>query len=94
MGAGTARGGRLREYHRDERHLRVIDLSRNFGKETALTCGIDHARWDAVNPIDADLQDPPELIGEIARVWRFDFDVVLTQRVDRSSDSFLRHKTV
>ncbi|MBI5255464.1 MAG: glycosyltransferase family 2 protein [Burkholderiales bacterium] len=73
--------------------LRVIDLSRNFGKEAALTCGIDHARGDAVIPIDADLQDPPELIGEMIRLWRAGFDVVLPQRADRSSDSWLKRAT-
>lgn len=78
--------------HRDPR-IRVIDLSRNFGKEAALTCGIDHARGDAVVPIDADLQDPPELIGEMISVWRQGFDVILMVRVDRSSDGLLKRKT-
>lgn len=83
---------RLRELQENEPRLRVIDLSRNFGKEAALTCGIDHARGDAVIPIDADLQDPPELIGEMVRTWRLGFDVVLAQRADRSSDHLLKRK--
>jgi len=82
----------LRELQKSEPRLRVIDLSRNFGKEAALTCGIDHARGDAVIPIDADLQDPPEVIGEMVRTWRLGFDVVLAQRADRSSDHFLKRK--
>jgi glycosyltransferase involved in cell wall biosynthesis len=73
--------------------LRVIDLARRFGKEAALTCGLDHARGRAVVPIDADLQDPPELIGEMLALWRQGFDVVLPQRVDRSSDGLLKRKT-
>lgn len=83
----------LRDFQKKEPCLRVIDLSRNFGKEAALTCGIDHAAGQAVVPIDADLQDPPELIGEMLRLWRRGFDVVLAQRVDRSTDGFLKRKT-
>lgn len=75
-----------------EPRIRVLDLSRNFGKEAALTCGIDHAYGDAVIPIDVDLQDPPELIVEMVRLWRQGFDVVLAQRVDRSADPILKRK--
>jgi glycosyltransferase involved in cell wall biosynthesis len=70
--------------------LTVIDLARNFGKEAAMTAGIDHARGRAVIPIDADLQDPPELIGELVRVWQQGCEIVLAQRADRSRDSFLK----
>lgn len=84
---------RLRAYQGSEPRLRIIELSRCFGKEAALTCGIDHARGAAVIPIDADLQDPPELIAEMVRVWRQGFDVVLAQRIDRSSDRMLKRKT-
>jgi len=73
--------------------LTVIDLARNFGKEAAMTAGIDHARGRAVIPIDADLQDPPELIGEMVRVWREGAEVVLAQRVDRPGDSFLKRQS-
>lgn len=71
----------------------VIELSRNFGKEAALTAGIDAATGDAVIPIDADLQDPPELILEMIKEWSKGAEVVLARRVDRSSDSFLKRKT-
>lgn len=84
---------RLHAARQREPRIRVLDLSRNFGKEAALTCGIDHACGDAVIPIDADLQDPPELIVEMVRLWRQGFDVVLAQRVDRSSDHILKRKT-
>ena len=73
--------------------LTVIDLARNFGKEAAMTAGIDHARGRAVIPIDADLQDPPELIGDLVRAWRNGAEVVLAQRVDRSNDSFLKRQS-
>lgn len=73
--------------------IRVIDLSRKFGKEAALTCGIDHACGDAVIPIDADLQDPPELIPEMVKSWRQGSEVVLAQRTNRQTDSFMKRKT-
>jgi glycosyltransferase involved in cell wall biosynthesis len=77
---------------KDDR-LVVIEFSRNFGKEAALTAGIDHATGDAVIPLDADLQDPPSLIGEMIEEWKNGNDVVLAKRMDRSSDSFLKRKT-
>lgn len=71
----------------------VIELSRNFGKEAALTAGIDAATGHAVIPIDADLQDPPELIIEMVKEWALGAEVVLARRSDRSSDSLLKRKT-
>lgn len=71
----------------------VIELSRNFGKEAALTAGIDAARGDAVIPFDADLQDPPELIPKMIKEWKKGAEVVLARRADRQSDSFLKRKT-
>lgn len=71
----------------------VLNLSRNFGKEAALTCGIDYAVGKAVIPIDVDLQDPPELITEMLKLWHQGFDVVLAQRVDRSADHVMKRKT-
>lgn len=78
--------------HSDER-VRVIDLTRNFGKEAALTAGIDEAFGDAVIPIDADLQDPPELIPTLVAHWRRGAEVVLAQRASRACDSFLKRVT-
>lgn len=83
----------LRALQKEEPRIRILNLSRNFGKEAALTCGIDHTRGDAVIPIDADLQDPPELIPEMLHLWRQGFDVVLAQRSDRSTDHLLKRKT-
>ena len=83
----------LMDARNSEKRIRVIDLSRNFGKEAALTCGIDHATGNAVIPIDADLQDPPELITEMVRLWHQGFDVVLAQRTDRMTDSFMKRQT-
>ena len=71
----------------------IIELSRNFGKEAALTAGIDAATGDALIPIDADLQDPPEIIPALIKEWLKGAEVVLARRVDRSSDSLLKRKT-
>ena len=74
-------------------HVRVIDLSRNFGKEAALTAGIDAAWGDAVIPIDADLQDSPELITRFVHEWKRGYEVVLAKRADRRADSFAKRLT-
>jgi len=72
----------------------VLELSRQFGKERALTAGIDYARGDAVVVIDADLQDPPELIPELVAPWREEgFEVVYAVRVRRAGESLLRRGT-
>lgn len=64
----------------------VVDLSRNFGKEIAMTAGFDHAQGDAVVVIDADLQDPPELIPELVQHYQAGFDVVYAQRISRAGE--------
>jgi polyisoprenyl-phosphate glycosyltransferase len=76
--------------HLRNRRVKLLNLSRNFGKEQALTAGLDHAGGLAVIPIDADLQDPPELIPALVAKWRDGFDVVLAVRADRSSDSLMK----
>lgn len=67
--------------------IRILKLSRNFGKEAALTAGLEAARGDAVIPMDVDLQDPPELIVDFVRLWRAGYDVVYGQRVSRVADT-------
>jgi polyisoprenyl-phosphate glycosyltransferase len=76
-----------------ERRVRAIDLSRNYGKEIALSAGIEHCRGRAVVPMDVDLQDPPALLPEMVALWRQGHDVVLACRRDRSSDGFLKRTT-
>ena len=73
--------------------VRVIVLSRNFGKEAALTAGVDHAKGDAVIVMDVDLQDPPELIIDFVRKWRDGFDVVYAAREDRQTDTAAKRAT-
>jgi glycosyltransferase involved in cell wall biosynthesis len=66
--------------------IRVVNLSRRFEKEAALTAGLDFARGDVAIPIDVDLQDPPELIGRFIELWREGYDVVYGLRASRDSD--------
>lgn len=70
--------------HRND--IKVVDFSRNFGKEAAITAGVDFAEGDAVIPIDSDLQHPPETIIKMLDQWEAGFEVVLAKRVDRSTD--------
>ncbi len=77
----------LQERAAGDTRLKVLELARNFGKEAALTAGLDHAGGDVVVPLDADLQDPPELIGEFLSLWEQGYDVIYGIRSDRSADS-------
>jgi glycosyltransferase involved in cell wall biosynthesis len=83
----------LTSLHAADARVAVVDLSRNFGKEVAMSAGLDHASGDAVIVIDADLQDPPELIPEMVRAWREGSDVVLMRRRSRAKESWLKKAT-
>lgn len=71
----------------------VVDLTRNFGKEAALSAGLSVAAGAAVIPLDADLQDPPEVIAQLIAKWEEGYEVVLARRADRSSDSWAKRFT-
>jgi len=72
------------------RNVRYVSLSRNFGKEAALTAGLDRARGDLVLLMDADLQHPPALVPDMLRAWREGADMVYTVRAKRGDESFLK----
>jgi glycosyltransferase involved in cell wall biosynthesis len=78
----------------NDNRITLIDLSRNFGKEIAMSAGLQKAAGDAVVVIDADLQDPPELIPELIKQWQNGFDVVYAKRTRRDGESFLKKTTV
>ncbi|WP_133510163.1 glycosyltransferase family 2 protein [Candidatus Thiosymbion oneisti] len=86
-GSSDATLERLLEHQQQDTRVRVVDLSRNFGKEAALTAGMRIAKGQVVVPIDVDLQAPPELIFEMIEQWRQGYDVVLARRVGRDTDS-------
>ena len=83
----------LKKAHAENPRIKLVNFSRHFGKEAALTAGVDFAAGDAVVPIDADLQDPPELIPEMVAKWREGYDMVLATRSERKTDSFLKRTT-
>lgn len=83
----------LSEMREKDPRICIVDLSRNFGKEIAMTAGLDSASGNAVVVIDADLQDPPELIAEFVKFWREGFDVVYAKRRTREGETFMKKFT-
>jgi glycosyltransferase involved in cell wall biosynthesis len=83
----------LTSIRNSDKRVAIMDLSRNFGKETALTAGLHKAVGDAVVVIDADLQDPPELIPRLVEEWQQGYDVVYAQREARAGESLLKKST-
>ena len=83
----------LLAFSAQDSRVRVIDLTRNFGKEAALSAAIDEARGDVIVPFDADLQDPPQMIPILVEKWKDGYDVVLAKRANRDSDSNLKRWT-
>ena len=76
-----------------ERRVRALSLSRNFGKEAALSAGLDHARGRAVIPMDVDMQDPPEVLPEMVAKWLDGYEMVFGVRRTRDRDSFAKRLT-
>mgnify|MGYP001827679677 CR=1 FL=1 len=85
--------GQLLALRDKDARVAVLELSRNFGKEVALSAGLDHAEGDAVIVIDADLQDPPELIASFVEEWRNGYDVVYGQRSERRGETLMKRYT-
>ena len=83
----------LKKLRYDDSSIAIVDLSRNFGKEIALSAGLDHANGDLVVVIDADLQDPPELIPEFIKHWHEGYDIIYGRRVGREGESSIKKLT-
>lgn len=81
------------DIHKTDPRFKVIQLSRNFGHQLAITAGMDFATGDAVIIMDADLQDPPEVVIEMARQWRDGYHVVYGVREDRSGETWFKRTT-
>jgi glycosyltransferase involved in cell wall biosynthesis len=80
----------LTSLHAADSHVTVVALSRNFGHQAAVTAGLDAAGGDAVVIIDADLQDPPEVIEEMVRLWRQGYEVIYGVRAERTGESWFK----
>ena len=83
----------IKEYASKDNRISYVNLSRNFGKEIAMIAGIDHVHSDALVIIDADLQDPPELIPEMIDLWETGYDDIYAQRSKRLGETWLKKAT-
>lgn len=92
-GSTDGSGALLQSLQADEKQVGILALSRNFGKELALTAGLDHADSDLVAIIDADLQDPPELLQSFLDQWREGYDVIYGTRIGRRGESLTKRWT-
>jgi len=84
---------KIRELAEMDKHVRPVIFARNFGHQIAVTAGLDYSRGDAVVVIDADLQDPPEVILELAKKWREGYEVVYAVRAERAGESWFKKFT-
>jgi len=78
---------------KEDKSVKLVSFSRNFGHQIAITAGIEHASGQAIIVIDADLQDPPEIILEMIKKWKEGFDVIYGQRLERQGESFFKKTT-
>lgn len=83
----------IREFAREDPKVKLINFSRNFGHQAAITAGMDYARGQAVIVMDADLQDPPEVIPQMVEKWRQGYEVVYGKRMKREGESFFKKAT-
>ncbi len=89
-GSKDGSGRILADLARSDSHVRVVDFARNFGHQIAITAGMDNAGGDAVVIIDADLQDPPEVIGDLVARWREGYEVVYAVRAKRQGETLFK----
>jgi glycosyltransferase involved in cell wall biosynthesis len=83
----------VEELHAADPRVKLVDFSRNFGHQLAVTAGLDHARGDAVVMIDADLQDPPEVILDMIEKWKDGYDIVYAVRSEREGETWFKEFT-
>lgn len=83
----------IKDFAQKDKRIKLISFQRNFGHQIALTCGYKYAKGDCVITMDADLQDPPEIIEKMIKKWQEGYDIVYGQRLDRQTDSFFKRTT-
>lgn len=89
-GSSDSTASLMKAEREKDRRVSYVTLSRNYGKETAMCAGFDYAKGDAVVIMDADLQHPPELIGQMAKLWSEGYDDVYAKRTSRKGESFIK----
>jgi len=92
-GSRDQTGEIISAFARADERIRLLDFSRNFGHQIAITAGMDHARGNAIVIIDGDLQDPPELIPQMIEKWREGYEVVYAQRTQRKGETLFKKWT-
>jgi dolichol-phosphate mannosyltransferase len=92
-GSSDATWSLIRRYAEEYKYVRGISLSRNFGHQTALSCGYDFATGDAILCIDGDLQDPPELFNDMIEKWEEGYDIIYAVRIQREGETFFKLAT-
>jgi len=92
-GSADRTAGLIEGFAKSDQNVRMIDFSRNFGHQIAITAGMDYARGDAIVIIDADLQDPPELIPKMAEKWKEGYEVVYAKRIQRNGETLFKKIT-
>ena len=80
----------MKQLHTHDKRIKIIDFSRNFGHQIAITAGIDFTSGDAVITIDADLQDPPEVIPDLIKKWKEGYEVIYGIREKRKGENFFK----
>jgi dolichol-phosphate mannosyltransferase len=83
----------MRELHAQDPRVKIVNFSKNFGHQLAITAGIDHARGAAVVVIDSDLQDPPEVIPDLIKQWQQGYQVVYAVRAEREGETWFKQTT-
>jgi len=92
-GSRDRTGEILRELCKSDRRVKLIDFARNFGHQIAITAGMDYAAGECMVIIDGDLQDPPELIPDMIKLWRQGYEVVYGKRLSREGETFFKKFT-
>lgn len=92
-GSRDATASIIRSFCQSDKRIKMISFSRNFGHQTAITAGMDHAAGAAIVIIDADLQDPPELIPQMIELWQQGYQVVYGRRISRSGETWFKKTT-
>lgn len=92
-GSTDSSSEKIKEFYKDDNSIKLLEFSRNFGHQIAISAGIEYASGEAIVIMDADLQDPPEIIPEMIKKWEEGYEIVYGKRIGRKGESFLKKLT-